>query len=123
MLLIFTEFSPMADPSFEPGRPGESAVELGRIVDRGLRWLISSLVFVWAEFLLFTGLMLFFVGGFIKKCFPKNIISVQARCICVHNHTFLIREYHGGAFIASVSAAHETYVNPSEEYKCFYKIV
>jgi len=27
----------MADPSFEPGRPGESAVELGRIVDRGLR--------------------------------------------------------------------------------------
>ncbi|KAJ4724339.1 Exosome complex component RRP45B like [Melia azedarach] len=37
MLSIFTEFSPMADPSFEPGRPGESAVELGRIVDRGLR--------------------------------------------------------------------------------------
>ncbi|XP_034896588.1 exosome complex component RRP45A isoform X2 [Populus alba] len=36
-LSIFTEFSPMADPSFEPGRPGESAVELGRIVDRGLR--------------------------------------------------------------------------------------
>ncbi|KAJ6750756.1 hypothetical protein OIU85_001306 [Salix viminalis] len=32
-----TEFSPMADPSFEPGHPGESAVELGRIVDRGLR--------------------------------------------------------------------------------------
>ncbi|KAJ6777656.1 EXOSOME COMPLEX COMPONENT RRP45A-LIKE [Salix koriyanagi] len=37
MLLIFTEFSPMADPSFDPGHPGESAVELGRIVDRGLR--------------------------------------------------------------------------------------
>ncbi|RDX95847.1 putative serine/threonine-protein kinase, partial [Mucuna pruriens] len=36
-LSIFTEFSPMADPSFEPGRPTESAVELGRIVDRGLR--------------------------------------------------------------------------------------
>ncbi|KAL4201254.1 hypothetical protein AMTRI_Chr02g215130 [Amborella trichopoda] len=34
---IFTEFSPMADPSFEPGRPGEAAVELGRIIDRGLR--------------------------------------------------------------------------------------
>ncbi|CAN0922481.1 Exosome complex component RRP45B [Linum grandiflorum] len=34
---IFTEFSPMADPSFELGRPGESAIELGRIVDRGLR--------------------------------------------------------------------------------------
>ncbi|CAH9134571.1 unnamed protein product [Cuscuta epithymum] len=27
----------MADPSFEAGRPGESAVELGRIIDRGLR--------------------------------------------------------------------------------------
>ncbi|GFQ05261.1 protein eceriferum 7 [Phtheirospermum japonicum] len=36
-LAIFTEFSPMADPSFEVGRPGEFAVELGRIVDRGLR--------------------------------------------------------------------------------------
>ncbi|KAL6966566.1 hypothetical protein U1Q18_032346 [Sarracenia purpurea var. burkii] len=36
-LLIHTEFSPMADPSFEAGRPGESAVELGRIIDRGLR--------------------------------------------------------------------------------------
>jgi exosome complex component RRP45 len=37
-LAIFTEFSPMADPAFEPGRPGESAIELGRVVDRGLRW-------------------------------------------------------------------------------------
>ncbi|GER46028.1 exosome complex component Rrp42 [Striga asiatica] len=36
-LSIFTEFSPMADPSFEVGRPGEYAVELGRIIDRGLR--------------------------------------------------------------------------------------
>ncbi|XP_008777152.2 exosome complex component RRP45A-like [Phoenix dactylifera] len=36
-LAIFTEFSPMADPSFEAGRPGESAVELGRVIDRGLR--------------------------------------------------------------------------------------
>lgn len=36
-LSIFTEFSPMADPSFEAGRPGEFAVELGRVVDRGLR--------------------------------------------------------------------------------------
>ncbi|XP_015875722.3 exosome complex component RRP45A isoform X1 [Ziziphus jujuba] len=36
-LAIYTEFSPMADPSFEPGRPGESAVELGRVIDRGLR--------------------------------------------------------------------------------------
>nr|CAB3446844.1 unnamed protein product [Digitaria exilis] len=36
-LAIFTEFSPMADPAFEPGRPGESAIELGRVVDRGLR--------------------------------------------------------------------------------------
>ncbi|KAL6228339.1 hypothetical protein ACLB2K_002289 [Fragaria x ananassa] len=36
-LSIFTEFSPMADPSFEPGRPAEYAVELGRVIDRGLR--------------------------------------------------------------------------------------
>lgn len=42
-LAIFTEFSPMADPSFETGRPGESAVELGRIIDRGLRYLLTSI--------------------------------------------------------------------------------
>ncbi|KAL4612290.1 hypothetical protein ACB092_08G188100 [Castanea dentata] len=36
-LSMFTEFSPMADPSFEPGRPSEAAVELGRVIDRGLR--------------------------------------------------------------------------------------
>ncbi|OAY79401.1 Protein ECERIFERUM 7 [Ananas comosus] len=36
-LAIFTEFSPMADPSFEAGRPGEYAIELGRVIDRGLR--------------------------------------------------------------------------------------
>ncbi|PNT68810.1 hypothetical protein BRADI_3g45490v3 [Brachypodium distachyon] len=36
-LAIFTEFSPMADPAFEPGRPGEAAIELGRVIDRGLR--------------------------------------------------------------------------------------
>ncbi|CAI0541845.1 unnamed protein product, partial [Linum tenue] len=34
---IFTEFSPMADPSFELGSPGEAAIELGRMIDRGLR--------------------------------------------------------------------------------------
>lgn len=37
-LFVNTEFSPMADPSFEVGRgSGIAAVELGRIVDRGLR--------------------------------------------------------------------------------------
>lgn len=36
-LAVFTEFSPMADPAFEPGRPGEFAIELGRLIDRGLR--------------------------------------------------------------------------------------
>ncbi|KAG0610823.1 hypothetical protein M758_7G094400 [Ceratodon purpureus] len=36
-LAIYTEFSPMGDPAFELGRPSEMAVELGRIIDRGLR--------------------------------------------------------------------------------------
>ena len=31
------ELSPMASPSFEPGRPGEDAVELARLVERGLK--------------------------------------------------------------------------------------
>lgn len=44
-LAIFTEFSPMADLSFEIGRPGEFAVELGRIVDRGLRYCVKQSCF------------------------------------------------------------------------------
>ncbi|WVZ59597.1 hypothetical protein U9M48_009715 [Paspalum notatum var. saurae] len=32
-LAIFTEFSPMADPAFEAGRPGESTIELGQSPD------------------------------------------------------------------------------------------
>ena len=31
------ELSPMASPAFEPGRPGEDAVELARLVERGLK--------------------------------------------------------------------------------------
>ncbi|KAK4851070.1 hypothetical protein QYF36_012198 [Acer negundo] len=41
-LSIFIEFSPMADPPFELGRPGESTVELRRIIDRGLRNLVDA---------------------------------------------------------------------------------
>ncbi|XP_060960738.1 exosome complex component RRP45B-like [Cannabis sativa] len=37
MLSIFTEFSPMVDPSFEPGRPTEAAIEVGHVIDHGLR--------------------------------------------------------------------------------------
>lgn len=31
------EFSPMASPAFEPGRPGEDSIEVARLLDRGLR--------------------------------------------------------------------------------------
>ncbi|XP_078434769.1 exosome complex component RRP45A-like isoform X2 [Wolffia australiana] len=57
ILSIFAEFSPMADPCFETGRQGELPVELGRIIDRGLResWALDmealcviSGRFVWA---------------------------------------------------------------------------
>ena len=51
-LAIYTEFSPMADPSFDSGRPGESATELWRIVDRGLRYdsLFTCLSFYFSNF-------------------------------------------------------------------------
>lgn len=42
-LAIFIELSPMADPSFEAGRPGEVAVELGRMIDRGLRFFLTDI--------------------------------------------------------------------------------
>ena len=31
------EFSPMASPNFDAGRPGEAAIELARLVERSLR--------------------------------------------------------------------------------------
>lgn len=37
ILIVNTEFTPLAAPEFESGPPGEDAVELARVVDRGLR--------------------------------------------------------------------------------------
>ncbi len=36
-LLFQVEFSPMADPAFEPGRPSEAAIELMRLLERAFR--------------------------------------------------------------------------------------
>jgi len=37
VLIVNAEFTPLASPDFESGPPGEDAVELARIVDRGIR--------------------------------------------------------------------------------------
>jgi exosome complex component RRP42 len=37
MLIVNAEFTPLASPDFEPGPPGEDAIELARVVDRGIR--------------------------------------------------------------------------------------
>ncbi len=37
VLMVNTEFSPLASPEFESGPPSEDAIELSRIVDRGIR--------------------------------------------------------------------------------------
>jgi len=37
VLTVNAELVPLASPSFEPGPPGEKAVELARVVDRGIR--------------------------------------------------------------------------------------
>jgi exosome complex component RRP42 len=37
VLIVSAEFSPIASPNFEAGPPTEDAVELARVVDRGLR--------------------------------------------------------------------------------------
>ena len=45
ILAVYTEFSPMADPTFEVGQLAEGAVELGQIIDRGLRFVARSICF------------------------------------------------------------------------------
>jgi exosome complex component RRP42 len=37
ILIVSAEFPPIASPEFEPGPPGEDAIELARVVDRGIR--------------------------------------------------------------------------------------
>ncbi|MEM5853986.1 MAG: exosome complex protein Rrp42 [Candidatus Aenigmatarchaeota archaeon] len=37
ILIVNAEFSPLASPDFEAGPPGEDAIELARVVDRGIR--------------------------------------------------------------------------------------
>ncbi len=48
--IVNAEFIPVASPVFEPGPPGEDAIELARVIDRGLRSAeavnLSSLVLV-----------------------------------------------------------------------------
>lgn len=37
LLQFFVEFSPMASPEFEPGRPSEAAIEMMRLLERAVR--------------------------------------------------------------------------------------
>ncbi|MEA1904820.1 MAG: exosome complex protein Rrp42, partial [Candidatus Hadarchaeota archaeon] len=37
VLITNAELVPLASPTFEPGRPDENAIELARVVDRGIR--------------------------------------------------------------------------------------
>ena len=37
IMMVNAEFSPLASPYFETGKPGEDSVELARVVDRGIR--------------------------------------------------------------------------------------
>jgi len=37
ILIVNAEFSPLASPDFQPGPPGEDAIELARVVDKGIR--------------------------------------------------------------------------------------
>jgi len=36
-IMVGAEFLPMANPDFEPGPPGIAAIEVARVVDRGIR--------------------------------------------------------------------------------------
>lgn len=60
MLIVNAELLPLASPTFEPGRPSENAIELARVVDRGVResnaidlgkLVIKSGEDVWAVFI------------------------------------------------------------------------
>ncbi|MBU3896504.1 MAG: exosome complex protein Rrp42 [Nanoarchaeota archaeon] len=37
ILIVNAEFAPIASPTFEPGPPSESSIEMARVIDRGIR--------------------------------------------------------------------------------------
>jgi len=47
VLIVNAEFVPLASPTFEPGPPDENAIELARVIDRGIR---SSKVILLEEY-------------------------------------------------------------------------
>ena len=84
VLMVNAEFSPMANPTWEPGPPSEAAIELARVVDRGLRSAeilnMESLGLVSGEkaYILFIDLyILNYDGNLIDACGAGAIAALK----------------------------------------------
>ncbi|XP_044436948.1 exosome complex component RRP45A isoform X2 [Triticum aestivum] len=90
-LAIFTEFSPMADPAFEPGRPGEAAIELGRVIDRGLRWSPDgclAVVFLFVRELEVWSLIRIHFWSVRRE---SRAVDMESLCVVAGKHVWAVR--------------------------------
>lgn len=78
VLIVNAELVPLASPTFEPGPPDENAIELARIVDRGLR---SSKVIDFKKMCLIPGkkVIIVYVDLYVLN-HAGNLIDASAVC-------------------------------------------
>jgi exosome complex component RRP42 len=76
VLIVNAEFTPVAHPTWEPGPPSDEAIELARVVDRGLR---SAEILDMEDLAIITGekVWLVFVDLFILN-YDGNLIDASA---------------------------------------------
>jgi len=93
VLTTSAELIPMASPSFEPGPPDENAIELARVVDRGIRESqmidVSSLCIeagerVWINFV--DIYVLDYDGNLFDACFLGAIAALKTTMVPASRH-------------------------------------
>jgi len=73
VIITNVELVPLASPSFEPGPPDENAIELARVVDRGVRE--SGAIDSWTQPLW---------GRSLRSCTQRNPVSDMATGLTLH---------------------------------------
>jgi exosome complex component RRP42 len=93
VLTTSVELIPMASPSFEPGPPDENAIELARVVDRGIRESqmidVNSLCIepgekVWINFV--DIYVLDYDGNLFDACFLGSIAALKTTMVPASRH-------------------------------------
>jgi exosome complex component RRP42 len=91
VMMVNAEYTPVAHPTWEPGPPPDSAIELARVVDRGLR---AAEVLSMEEFGLVSGekVQMVFVDLYVLN-FDGNLIDACSAGALAAMNTAQLREF------------------------------